>query len=99
MRSFIELSLGNGALSNASIASQYTELIAELRRIAGLASEIGCIQEGAQKIEEAGAPKLAARVRSVQVASAGDDETFPVTWRDAWNWARMREHLDRIEVA
>jgi very-short-patch-repair endonuclease len=97
MRSFIELSLGNGALSNASIASQYTELIAELRRIAGLASEIGCIQEGAQKIEEAGAPKLAARVRSVQVASAGDDETFPVTWRDAWNWARMREHLDRIE--
>ncbi len=97
MRSFIESSLGNGVLSNASVASQYTELIAELRRIAGLASEIGCIQEGAQKIKEAGAPRLAARVRTVPISSVGDDETLPVTWREAWNWARMREHLDRIE--
>ena len=22
---------------------------------------------------------------------------FPATWRDAWNWARMRRHLDDIE--
>ncbi|HTV06002.1 MAG TPA: AAA domain-containing protein [Acidobacteriaceae bacterium] len=97
MRSFVESSLGNGDLSNASVASLYTELLAELRRIAGLASEMGCIREGACRIAEAGAPKLAERVRSVPVASSGDDGIFPVTWRDAWNWARMREHLDRIE--
>jgi very-short-patch-repair endonuclease len=97
MRSFVESSLGDGTLSNASVASQYTELLAELRRIAGLASEMGCIREGAQQIAEAGAPKLAERVRSVPIASSGDDVVFPVTWRDAWNWARMKEHLDRIE--
>lgn len=97
MRSFVESSLGDGESSNASVASQYTELLAELRRIAGLASEMGCIREGAKQIAEAGAPKLAERVRSVPIASSGDDAVFPVTWRDAWNWARMKEHLNRIE--
>jgi hypothetical protein len=97
MRSFVESSLGDGELSNASVASQYTELLAELRRIAGLASQMGCIREGAKQIAEAGAPKLAGRVRSIPIASSGDDAVFPVTWRDAWNWARMKEHLDRIE--
>ena len=97
MRSFVESSLSNGDLSNASVASLYTELLAELRRIAGFALEMGCIREGAYRIAEAGAPKLAERVRSVPVALSGDDGIFPVTWRDAWNWARMREHLDRIE--
>ncbi|PSH02711.1 MAG: very short patch repair endonuclease [Acidobacteria bacterium] len=97
MRSFVESSLGNRDLSNASVASLYTELLAELRRIAGLASEMGCIREGAYRIAEAGAPKLAERVRSVPVASSGDDGILPVTWRDAWNWARMKEHLNRID--
>ena len=97
MRSFFDSSLGNGSLSTAGIASQYTELLAELRRIAGLAFEVGRIREGAKMIEASGAPKLAIRVRSVPVAPSGDDETFPVTWREAWNWARMRTHLDQIE--
>src|SRR6266702_1005740 len=96
-RSFFESSLGGGAVSTAAVASQYTGLLAELRRIAGLAFEIGCVHEGSKMIESAGAPKLALRVRSVPVSSAGDDEIFPVTWRDAWNWARMRRHLDQIE--
>ncbi len=97
IRSFVESSLGNADLSHASVASQYTELLAELRRIASLASEIGHIREGASRIAEAGAPKLAERVRTVSIAASGDDEVFPVTWREAWNWARMKEHLDRIE--
>jgi very-short-patch-repair endonuclease len=97
IRSFFDSSLGNGSLSTAGVASQYTELLAELRRIAGLASEIERIREGAKMIEASGAPKLAIRVRSVPVAPSGDDETFPVTWREAWNWARMRTHLDQIE--
>jgi very-short-patch-repair endonuclease len=96
-RLFLDSSLGNSSISNAAVASQYTELQAELRRIAGLASEIGRIREGSKMIESAGAPKLATRVRSVPVSSFGDDETFPVTWRDAWTWARMRKHLDQIE--
>lgn len=97
MRLFVESSLGNDDLSHASVASQYTDLLAELHRIAGFASEMGCIREGAYRMVEAGAPKLAERALSVPVAASGDDEVFPVTWRDAWNWARMKEHLDRIE--
>lgn len=96
-RSFIESSLGNGSVSTGAVASLYTGLLAELRRIAGLASDIACIREGAKMIEAAGAPRLALRVRSVPLSFSGDDETFPATWRDAWNWARTRTHLEAIE--
>jgi very-short-patch-repair endonuclease len=29
---------------------------------------------------------------------SGEDAVFPVTWRQAWNWARIRTHLDNIEA-
>jgi len=30
-------------------------------------------------------------------ADFSEDRVFPATWREAWNWARMRRHLDNIE--
>ncbi len=32
------------------------------------------------------------------VSEAGEDAIFPSTWRDAWNWARIRTYLDAIEA-
>ncbi len=29
---------------------------------------------------------------------SGEDAVVPVGWREAWNWARMRSHLDGIEA-
>ena len=54
-------------------------------------------QEMRKRLTEAGAPKLAHRIGSVAVRSSGEDRVFPATWREAWNWARMRRHLDKIE--
>lgn len=95
---FVESILGNIELSAERAAARYAELIAELRRIAGLAVELARVRDLSRRIESSGAPKFAAQVRTVPVASSGDDLTFPVTWRQAWNWARMRSFLDSIEA-
>ena len=74
------------------------ELIAELRRIAGLGMELSCLSDFALRIENAGAPNLAAKVRTSPVAQSGEDSVFPSNWRDAWNWARVKTHLHSIEA-
>ena len=28
----------------------------------------------------------------------GEDMVFPANWRDGWNWARVRSHLEKIEA-
>ncbi len=98
LRSFVRDTLGSEQMARERIGAQYAELTEELRRIASLASELSCVTDAANRLEAAGAPKLASRVRSVPVAASGEDTTFPTTWRDAWNWARVRTHLDQIEA-
>ncbi len=97
LRQFIATQLGNPELGAERVAAHYAEILMELRRIGGLSSDLTAIQEFRRRIAAAGAPKLAARIGSVAVRSSGEDRVFPPTWRDAWNWARMRRHLDNIE--
>lgn len=98
LRTFVSDTLGNEQLVRERVGAQYAELMEELRRIAALASNLAYVADAANRIEAAGAPKLAARIRSVPVAPSGEDTTFPTTWKDAWNWARVRTHLDQIEA-
>jgi very-short-patch-repair endonuclease len=98
LRGFINKELGNPEVSSDHAVARYAEHIAELRRIANLAADLATVHDLAKRIEEGGAPKLAARIRSEPLAQSGEDKVFPTTWRQAWNWARMRSHLDRIEA-
>lgn len=98
LRSFVATELGNPSLPAERAAARYTELVTELRRIASLSIELACIRDFVARVEAAGAPKLATRLRSQPVDVAGEDRVFPVTWRQAWNWARMKAHLDSIEA-
>lgn len=98
LRALVRDTLGNEQIARERAGAQYAELMEELRRIAALASYFSFVADAADRLEAAGAPKLAARVRSVPIAASGEDTTFPTTWRDAWNWARVRTHLDQIEA-
>ena len=69
-----------------------------MRRIASLTAYLAKIKDSAARIELAGAPKLASRIRSQPIEMSGEDAVFPVTWRQAWNWARIRTYLDSIEA-
>lgn len=97
LRLFVEKKLGGPSLPPERVAAAYAELIGELRRIAALSVELAVVNDYAARIDKAGAPKLAKRVRSQVVAASGEDPAFSVTWKQAWNWARMKFHLESIE--
>lgn len=98
LRKFVETDLGSGAVQGERVVARYAELVSEVRRIEGLAHDIGMVNELAARLERAGGAKLAARVRTAAVGSSGEDAAFPVGWRDAWNWARLNAHLEAIEA-
>ena len=98
LRRFVETELGRQEVTTERAVARYAGLVAEVRRIEALAHDMGVVQTNAQLIEEAGAPKLAARIRTHPVQTTGEDETLPVSWREAWNWARVKEHLGGIEA-
>ena len=98
LRKFVERELGSNTAQAGRIVARYAELVSEVRRVEGLAHDIGIVNELAARLERAGGAKLAARVRSEAVGSSGEDSAFPVSWRDAWNWARIKAHLDAIEA-
>ncbi len=98
LRGFVEKDLGDNAVPVERLVARYAELVSELRRVEALAHDIGIVNELAARLERAGGAKLAARVRSAVVGSSGEDAAFPVGWRDAWNWARVKAHLEAIEA-
>jgi len=95
---FIDTALGMEGFAAERVAADYARLIAELRRIQGLNPELAFVREAAVRLERAGAPRLAARVRSIAVPQNGEDTAFPVSWRRAWTWARVKSHLEQIEA-
>ncbi len=97
LREFVTKTLGNPRFAAERVAARYAEIIAELRRIAALAAELAAIRDFAARLRAAGAPQLATRVSSEPAAAAGEDRVFPASWREAWNWARIRSHLESIE--
>ncbi|MGM3277573.1 AAA domain-containing protein [Ralstonia sp. 24A2] len=98
LRDFVDQSLGNSTKESARVAADYTELMVELRRVCGLAPVIGRVKEFAARLYSAGGVNIAGRVSHVPVANGAEDSAFPASWREAWNWARMRSHLDKIEA-
>jgi very-short-patch-repair endonuclease len=90
--------LGDESLEARTIVNTYSELITELRRIGALAADLATIQELTRRLDESGATRFGARLRSVPVAESGEDSAFPTTWREAWTWSRLSGHLDRIEA-
>lgn len=98
LRAFVDQTLGNKEVPVERAVALYSELLAEVRRIEGLSQELATVRDATTRIEQAGAPKLASRLRKQAVTVAGEDSTFPVTWREAWNWARVRSHLESIEA-
>jgi very-short-patch-repair endonuclease len=98
LRKFVETELGRQEIATEQAVARYAGLVAEVRRVEALAHDVGVVQTNTQLIEEAGAPKLAARVRTHPVQITGEDEAFPASWREAWNWARVKEHLGSIEA-
>ena len=97
LRRFVEHALGAADLPAERIVADYADILAEIRRVEALAPVLAIVRQLAGDIERHGAAQLAARVLAVPVDAVGDDTVFPVRWRDAWTWARLKTHLDAID--
>jgi len=98
LATFIDKELGNERLAPEFIIQNYAKLIVELRRIQSLNTDLTFVHEASSRLERAGAPKMAKRIMSIPVSANGEDTVFPVSWRKAWTWARVKSHLDQIEA-
>lgn len=97
-RGFVEHTLGSPEISAERAVAAYSDLGEELQRLAGRASDISKVRDLSQRIENAGAPRLAGRLCCQAAEANVDDAVFPTTWRRAWTWARVRTHLETIEA-
>ncbi len=104
LRGFIDSQLGHPEVSAERVVARYAELLAELRRIERLADDLQCVRDAADAVEQAGAPRFALRLRTVEWegdASLADsttpDPALPDDWRAAWTWSRIRGHLTQID--
>lgn len=98
LRAFTRTELGAKGMATDRIVAHYAELVAEVRRIEELATDLDVVNALASRLESAGATMLAARVRNQEVGAAGEDTALPVPWREAWNWSRVKTHLNSIEA-
>ena len=98
LQDFVARRLGDPSLGEQAVALEFDALMSELRRIEGLAEPLALVVRLAARLAAAGAQHLAALVASRVQPAAGDDTALPTGWREAWNWSRIRSHLDAIEA-
>ncbi len=98
LRSFAHETLGNSDWPVQRVVARYAELLSEVRRIEALLPDMQTILHLSKAFRLAGAEKFAVRVTQCPVGASGEDSVLPLSWRDAWNWARVQSHLDKIEA-
>ncbi|MFC5463028.1 AAA domain-containing protein [Massilia niabensis] len=97
LRALVEEALGSSDLSSERIVGDYAALLGEVRRIEALTDDLATVRSLAGEVKRQGATQLASRITTVPQGATGDDAVFPVRWRDAWTWARLRTHVDEID--
>ncbi|NYS39770.1 hypothetical protein F2S88_01690, partial [Pseudomonas syringae pv. actinidiae] len=80
------------------IVSLYVDLLTELQRIKALGGHLNHVREGAHQVMKAGAQKLSERLLTVPVGNGAEDLALPSSWKEAWQHARIRSHLESIEA-
>jgi very-short-patch-repair endonuclease len=98
LRQFVTHMLGQAHCAAEQVSFEYVALMAELRRITGLASHLRTIAMAAANLRAAGAVRWAERILQQPCGASGDDHVLPSHWRKSWTWARLRGHLEHIEA-
>jgi hypothetical protein len=96
VRAFVSERLGDGTASPSTIRREWAELLTELRRLEGIRSDLETVVRVTAQIEQAGAPRWAAQLRTV-IAGSEDSDLLPVSWRQAWEWARGKGYIKAID--
>jgi very-short-patch-repair endonuclease len=98
LSTFIRTRLGGLEYSAQDVIMEYVGLLAELQRIEDLEGLLEQVRAGARSLMEAGGVKMGRRVLSIAVLNGAEDAAMPSSWKEAWQHARIRAHLDSIEA-
>lgn len=98
LRGLVSNQIGQRSVTVAQMSGDYAGLLAELKRVHSLLPDLRTVADAVERIRAAGGVRWAHKLSSSPCPTAGDDTAFPVTWRAAWNWARLQGHLDSIEA-
>lgn len=95
LRHFLSAQLGADSLSEAQIEKTWFAVTNELGSIESVAPHFETVKHITELMEKAGAPKWAARCRTVVAADA--DTQIPNDWNDAWQWRVAVMFLESID--
>lgn len=95
MKNFVDKRLGNPDLLDAAAQGEWSDLLAELRRVNSLRNDLLEVDRVSVLIEDSGAREWARRIASVPAGDA--DPECPSDWLDAWNWRRAKSFLEAID--
>ncbi|WP_303309569.1 AAA domain-containing protein [Hymenobacter sp. BT730] len=96
LRQFVANSLGNPAVTDATLQTQWGTLTQELRRIHALQNELTTVTSITAQIAASGAPCWAARLQR-EPANGPLDELLPTDWPVRWRLRRLSRYLSRLD--
>ena len=96
IRDFLADALGNPAVADAEMQSQWSDLMAELVRVLGLGQKLHTVALVSERVEGSGAPELARKLR--QPLTEAIDTSLPDNWKQAWRFRRLATHLEAIDA-
>lgn len=96
LRRFLGSMLGNPDVEDAQMQATWSELMAELARVLGLATHLATVEEVCGQIAASGAPSYAGALR--KPFDGAVDALPPDNWRKAWRLRRLATHLEAIDA-
>jgi very-short-patch-repair endonuclease len=93
---FVAHKLGSAEIDGDALVMEWRQLLAELRRLAGLVPHLITVEGVTREIDRSGAPLWAKRLRA-EPATGDADELVPATWLEAWRWRVARTFMERLE--
>jgi hypothetical protein len=86
--------LGKDQVTTDQLCADWTKVREQLASLYARREDFALIGAVSGAIAQAGAPRLAQRLRTEPVRSTIDDQVLPTDWASAWNWAVLTAQLE-----
>jgi very-short-patch-repair endonuclease len=96
MKGFLRSLLGNELASPEIIMNEWSDLLEKLRRVEEQQGALAAVAGITAQIARSGATQWAALLRE-EYSEATEERLLPPRWREAWEWARAKGYLEKID--
>ncbi len=93
---FLNRHLGNTGVSAGELQAEWSNLMAELRRVHTQAGALQTVAAITQRIKASGAARWAQRLRE-EPRDGAQDKWLPNHWRETWRLSRLVHYVNQID--